>query len=165
MATIIFLDILFNSLNGSFQFVGSRYAFRYCSIDQAQYMSWGIAYCQWRRIQGFLEGEPGHYCSQASLFLSQFLCLWTLQDCEYLRHRFVYMTFGTKCFFQLACCNFFWKLLCWQILKSIPGLDGKGRYAGADIFVHFVGGGLAGITAAAATYPLDLVRTRLAAQV
>ncbi|KAI3474411.1 hypothetical protein Pfo_029272 [Paulownia fortunei] len=32
------------------------------------------------------------------------------------------------------------------------------------IFVHFVGGGLAGITAASATYPLDLVRTRLAAQ-
>ncbi|XP_013744782.2 mitochondrial substrate carrier family protein B [Brassica napus] len=31
-------------------------------------------------------------------------------------------------------------------------------------FVHFVSGGLAGITAASATYPLDLVRTRLAAQ-
>jgi solute carrier family 25 phosphate transporter 23/24/25/41 len=30
--------------------------------------------------------------------------------------------------------------------------------------VHFVSGGLAGITAATATYPLDLVRTRLAAQ-
>lgn len=51
-----------------------------------------------------------------------------------------------------------------SLLKSIPGLDGKGRRAGADLFVHFVGGGLAGITAAAATYPLDLVRTRLAAQ-
>lgn len=35
----------------------------------------------------------------------------------------------------------------------------------ADHFVHFVGGGLSGITAATATYPLDLVRTRLAAQV
>ncbi|KAI9078312.1 hypothetical protein K1719_039688 [Acacia pycnantha] len=34
----------------------------------------------------------------------------------------------------------------------------------ADLCVHFVGGGLAGITAATATYPLDLVRTRLAAQ-
>lgn len=31
--------------------------------------------------------------------------------------------------------------------------------------VHFVSGGLAGITAASTTYPLDLVRTRLAAQV
>ncbi|KAK2999139.1 hypothetical protein RJ639_024484 [Escallonia herrerae] len=30
--------------------------------------------------------------------------------------------------------------------------------------MHFVGGGLAGITAASTTYPLDLVRTRLAAQ-
>ncbi|KAI3447721.1 hypothetical protein Pfo_004386 [Paulownia fortunei] len=37
-------------------------------------------------------------------------------------------------------------------------------YKIADIFVHFVGGGLAGITAASATYPLDLIRTRLAAQ-
>lgn len=56
--------------------------------------------------------------------------------------------------------------LCWsilQILKSIPGLEGRG--GNSDIFVHFVGGGLAGITAASATYPLDLVRTRLAAQV
>lgn len=36
---------------------------------------------------------------------------------------------------------------------------------GGDAFVHFVGGGMAGITAASVTYPLDLVRTRLAAQV
>ncbi|EYU41786.1 hypothetical protein ABFS83_10G026600 [Erythranthe nasuta] len=50
------------------------------------------------------------------------------------------------------------------ILKSMPGLDGSGGNPHADIFVHFVGGGLAGITAASATYPLDLVRTRLAAQ-
>ncbi|KAK4359262.1 hypothetical protein RND71_021491 [Anisodus tanguticus] len=60
--------------------------------------------------------------------------------------------------------NFYAYERCKSLLKSIPGLDGKGRNAGADIFVHFVGGGLAGITAAAATYPLDLVRTRLAAQ-
>ncbi|KAG8376957.1 hypothetical protein BUALT_Bualt09G0118100 [Buddleja alternifolia] len=51
-----------------------------------------------------------------------------------------------------------------RILKSIPGLDGHGGNPSADVFVHFVGGGLAGITAASATYPLDLVRTRLAAQ-
>lgn len=41
------------------------------------------------------------------------------------------------------------------------------RYQGnasADLLVHFFGGGLAGITAASVTYPLDLVRTRLAAQ-
>lgn len=36
---------------------------------------------------------------------------------------------------------------------------------GAGLCVHFVAGGLAGITAASITYPLDLVRTRLAAQV
>lgn len=51
-----------------------------------------------------------------------------------------------------------------SLLKSIPGLDGRDGKAGADVFVHFTGGGLAGITAASATYPLDLVRTRLAAQ-
>ncbi|CAI9098319.1 OLC1v1034941C2 [Oldenlandia corymbosa var. corymbosa] len=48
------------------------------------------------------------------------------------------------------------------LLRSIPGLNKHG--ANADVVVHFVGGGLAGITAASATYPLDLVRTRLAAQ-
>ncbi|KAL7092588.1 hypothetical protein ACP275_12G172700 [Erythranthe tilingii] len=51
-----------------------------------------------------------------------------------------------------------------SILKTVPGLDGHGGNASADVFVHFVGGGLAGITAASATYPLDLIRTRLAAQ-
>ncbi|KAL2509595.1 Mitochondrial substrate carrier family protein [Forsythia ovata] len=51
-----------------------------------------------------------------------------------------------------------------SILKSIPGLDGHGGNASVDILVHFVGGGLSGITSASATYPLDLVRTRLAAQ-
>ncbi|XP_022851022.1 mitochondrial substrate carrier family protein B-like isoform X2 [Olea europaea var. sylvestris] len=51
-----------------------------------------------------------------------------------------------------------------SILKSIPGLDGHGGNASADILMHFMGGGLSGITAASATYPLDLVRTRLAAQ-
>lgn len=44
------------------------------------------------------------------------------------------------------------------------GKNYKGN-ASTDLFVHFVGGGMAGITAASATYPLDLVRTRLAAQV
>lgn len=49
-------------------------------------------------------------------------------------------------------------------LKSLPGLEGHRGSTSADVFVHFVGGGLSGITAASATYPLDLVRTRLAAQ-
>jgi len=47
----------------------------------------------------------------------------------------------------------------------IPGLEIHRESAGVNLFVHFFGGGLAGITAASATYPLDLVRTRLAAQV
>ncbi|XP_057489600.1 uncharacterized protein LOC130775502 [Actinidia eriantha] len=51
-----------------------------------------------------------------------------------------------------------------QLLKLIPGLETHRGSASADVFVHFVGGVLAGITAASATYPLDLVRTRLAAQ-
>lgn len=53
----------------------------------------------------------------------------------------------------------------WQLLQVIPGLQSHGGNMGADICVHFLGGGLAGLTAASATYPLDLVRTRLAAQV
>ncbi|KAF9676873.1 hypothetical protein SADUNF_Sadunf08G0048700 [Salix dunnii] len=51
-----------------------------------------------------------------------------------------------------------------QLLHMIPGLEIQRESAGVDLLVHFVGGGLAGITAASATYPLDLVRTCLAAQ-
>lgn len=51
-----------------------------------------------------------------------------------------------------------------QLLHSLMGESCRGN-SSANLFVHFVGGGLAGITAASATYPLDLVRTRLAAQV
>ncbi|XP_027351860.1 mitochondrial substrate carrier family protein B-like [Abrus precatorius] len=50
-----------------------------------------------------------------------------------------------------------------NLLYSLMGENCKGN-ASAHPFVHFVGGGLSGITAATATYPLDLVRTRLAAQ-
>ncbi|XP_020540334.1 mitochondrial substrate carrier family protein B isoform X2 [Jatropha curcas] len=51
-----------------------------------------------------------------------------------------------------------------QMLYTIPGLESHRESVGGGLFVHFVGGGMAGITAASATYPLDLVRTRLAAQ-
>lgn len=51
-----------------------------------------------------------------------------------------------------------------NVLQSMPSLQRYRGSAGADVCVHFVGGGLAGITAASTTYPLDLVRTRLAAQ-
>ncbi|CAH1432142.1 unnamed protein product [Lactuca virosa] len=51
-----------------------------------------------------------------------------------------------------------------KLLKSIPSIRNNSESAAADACVHFVGGGMSGITAAMATYPLDLVRTRLAAQ-
>lgn len=51
-----------------------------------------------------------------------------------------------------------------QLLHSLLGDHHRGKMS-SDLSVHFVGGGLAGITAASAAYPLDLVRTRLAAQV
>ncbi|KAJ4840976.1 hypothetical protein Tsubulata_026496 [Turnera subulata] len=51
-----------------------------------------------------------------------------------------------------------------RLLHTIPGLESHRQNIGGELFVHFAGGGLAGITAASATYPLDLVRTRLAAQ-
>ncbi|XP_020216978.1 mitochondrial substrate carrier family protein B [Cajanus cajan] len=50
-----------------------------------------------------------------------------------------------------------------NLLHSVMGENVNGN-SSANLLVHFVGGGLAGITAASATYPLDLVRTRLAAQ-
>jgi hypothetical protein len=51
-----------------------------------------------------------------------------------------------------------------QLLYSLLGENHRAK-ASSDVFVHFVSGGLSGMTAAAALYPLDLVRTRLAAQV
>ncbi|RDX72362.1 Mitochondrial substrate carrier family protein B [Mucuna pruriens] len=50
-----------------------------------------------------------------------------------------------------------------DLLHLLLGENRRGNTS-ADPFVHFLGGGLSGVTAAAATYPLDLVRTRLAAQ-
>ncbi|KAM0072686.1 putative mitochondrial carrier protein [Helianthus debilis subsp. tardiflorus] len=51
-----------------------------------------------------------------------------------------------------------------KLLKSIPSIGNNSGTAAADACLHFVGGGMSGITAATATYPLDLIRTRLAAQ-
>ncbi|CAN1304008.1 Mitochondrial substrate carrier family protein B [Linum perenne] len=51
-----------------------------------------------------------------------------------------------------------------SFLQSVFGLERQGGNSTADLAVRFLGGGLAGISAASATYPLDLVRTRLAAQ-
>ncbi|CAL4938690.1 unnamed protein product [Urochloa decumbens] len=50
-----------------------------------------------------------------------------------------------------------------NLLQMVPGLEKNGGF-GADVGVRLLGGGLSGITAASMTYPLDLVRTRLAAQ-
>lgn len=51
-----------------------------------------------------------------------------------------------------------------NLLQGMPFLERRRDNAGKDFSVRLLGGGLAGITAASATYPLDLVRTRLAAQ-
>ncbi|KAH7672843.1 solute carrier family 25 (mitochondrial phosphate transporter) member 23/24/25/41 protein [Dioscorea alata] len=51
-----------------------------------------------------------------------------------------------------------------NLLRMVPGLDKRQDNASADVLLRLLGGGLAGITAATVTYPLDLVRTRLAAQ-
>lgn len=47
----------------------------------------------------------------------------------------------------------------------IMGVESHGTNISADLCIRLAGGGLAGITAASVTYPLDLVRTRLSAQV
>ncbi|KAL2652920.1 hypothetical protein R1flu_021048 [Riccia fluitans] len=49
-------------------------------------------------------------------------------------------------------------------LRSMLGIEGKQESLGVGMGTRLVAGGAAGITAATLTYPLDLVRTRLAAQ-
>ncbi|XP_068668468.1 uncharacterized protein [Aristolochia californica] len=51
-----------------------------------------------------------------------------------------------------------------NLIQSIPGLEAHRENLSADLCVRLLGGGLSGVTAATMTYPLDLVRTRLAAQ-
>ncbi|KAL3851034.1 hypothetical protein ACJIZ3_012916 [Penstemon smallii] len=50
------------------------------------------------------------------------------------------------------------------MLQEFLGVQGQGHNLSADLCIRLIGGGLAGITAASVTYPVDLVRTRLAAQ-
>ncbi|KAH9681223.1 mitochondrial substrate carrier family protein [Citrus sinensis] len=50
------------------------------------------------------------------------------------------------------------------LLHAIPVVESQGENMSSNRFVHFASCGLAGITAASVTYPLDLVRTRLVAQ-
>ncbi|KAJ8557637.1 hypothetical protein K7X08_003262 [Anisodus acutangulus] len=51
-----------------------------------------------------------------------------------------------------------------NVLQLILGVESQGENITADLCIRLLGGGFAGITAASLTYPLDLVRTRLAAQ-
>ncbi|XP_076923654.1 uncharacterized protein LOC143585854 [Bidens hawaiensis] len=51
-----------------------------------------------------------------------------------------------------------------NILQLVMGVQNHGTSISTDLFIRLAGGGLAGITAASVTYPLDLVRTRLSAQ-
>ncbi|KAL6580327.1 hypothetical protein OROMI_008351 [Orobanche minor] len=53
---------------------------------------------------------------------------------------------------------------CKNLLQVILGVESQGDNISADLCIRLLGGGLAGVTAASVTYPLDLVRTRLAAQ-
>lgn len=124
-------------------------------------MAWGFPNYQWRRVQSILERQSGHNCSSSSLFFSQLLCIWTLQECEC---RFSLSNSDAYIISSIAWYQFVDPFYVLQLLHLILGENRRGNMS-SDVCVHFVGGGLAGITAASATYPLDLVRTRLAAQV
>ncbi|CAL9059396.1 uncharacterized protein LOC135650567 [Musa acuminata AAA Group] len=62
---------------------------------------------------------------------------------------------------SISFCSYEWYK---HLLQLIPRLSRHRNSESADACVRLLGGGLAGITAASITYPLDLVRTRLAAQ-
>lgn len=50
-------------------------------------------------------------------------------------------------------------------MHSLPFMERYKENISTDLGIRLLGGGAAGVTAATFTYPLDLVRTRLAAQV
>ena len=50
-------------------------------------------------------------------------------------------------------------------MRSMPVMEKYRENLSTDLCIRLLGGGAAGVTAASITYPLDLVRTRLAAQV
>ena len=52
-----------------------------------------------------------------------------------------------------------------QFLLGVVGMEGRPESLSVGMGTKLLAGGAAGITAASTTYPLDLVRTRLAAQV
>ncbi|GLJ42359.1 hypothetical protein SUGI_0877260 [Cryptomeria japonica] len=51
-----------------------------------------------------------------------------------------------------------------KIMHSLPFMERYKENISTDLGIRLLGGGAAGVTAATFTYPLDLVRTRLAAQ-
>lgn len=51
-----------------------------------------------------------------------------------------------------------------QSLLCMAGMEKKPESLGVGMSTRLIAGGAAGVTAASLTYPLDLVRTRLAAQ-
>jgi len=55
-------------------------------------------------------------------------------------------------------------LVFWQQFRKLLGIEGNQESLGVGMSTRLLAGGGAGITAASLTYPLDLVRTRLAAQ-
>lgn len=81
------------------------------------------------------------------------------------RNRMLHCSFLKFCLMPIKLSLISFEFYLAQLLQMIPGLESRSENMSTDLCVHFVGGGLAGITAASATYPLDLVRTRLAAQV
>lgn len=97
---------------------------------------------------------------------------WSQSSIVYPIHQSAFMLMSTTKMYMWKSSN--WYYFCsprrlikvWvQLLRMVPGLDKRQDNAGADVLLRLLGGGLAGITAATITYPLDLVRTRLAAQV
>ncbi|KAH9291249.1 hypothetical protein KI387_043561, partial [Taxus chinensis] len=51
-----------------------------------------------------------------------------------------------------------------QIMQSLPFMERYKENISADLAIRLIGGGAAGVTAATLTYPVDVLRTQLAAQ-
>ncbi|KAJ6750210.1 hypothetical protein OIU85_000810 [Salix viminalis] len=134
------------SIHGSIMDAGARKFLQQHNNKQGQQHS------QSGTVQKLLAGGiAGAFSKTCTAPMARLTILFQVQVT--IAHRLPYSSLS---FFAYECYKSF--------LQPVFGVENHRANGTADVAVHFIGGGMAGITAASATYPLDLVRMHIAAQ-